>query len=179
MSQKFQFISVESFTISPVTVSTSLYNEGSAHKWTFGFSLWRACVPSRHPNQMRICSLAQRQSIWFVHLSSIGSCVDAGMPPPRRTTGHVHSLPEGPHWFTKHLLEPVFTENSYTAKIQLDESSGLTGCWLIWLLLIRGWSVCNKWLECLLLLLKWTHFPSPAWNSLNWFVYEMSENAKD
>ncbi len=87
--------------------------------------VWRTCVPGRLPNQMRICSLAQRQSIWFVHLSCIDSRVDTGVPLPRLTSGHVLSLPEGPHWFTK----PVSTENSYTAQTQLEESSELTHCW--------------------------------------------------
>lgn len=80
--------------------------------------VWGACVPARPPNQMRICSLAQRQSIWFVHLSCIDSRVDAGVQLPRLTTGHVRSRPEGPHWFTKPSLKPVSTENSYTAQIQ-------------------------------------------------------------
>lgn len=53
---------------------------------------WRACVPGRPPNQMRSCSLAQRQSMWFVHLSCIDSRVDAGVPLPRPTSGHVLSL---------------------------------------------------------------------------------------
>lgn len=91
--------------------------------------VWRACVPGRPPNQMRICSLAQRQSIWFVHLSCIDSRVDAGVPLPRLTTGHVLSLPEGPHWFTEHSSKPVSTENSYTAQTQLEDSSELTHCW--------------------------------------------------
>uniref|UniRef100_A0A7N6AZS8 Dedicator of cytokinesis 1 n=1 Tax=Anabas testudineus TaxID=64144 RepID=A0A7N6AZS8_ANATE len=41
-------------------------------------SMREACVSSRHPNQMRICSLAQ-------------SCADAGVPLSGLTTGH-HSL---------------------------------------------------------------------------------------
>lgn len=84
--------------------------------------VWETCVPGRCPNQMGICSLAQRQSIWFVHLSCIDSRVDAALPLPRLTTGHVLSLPEGPHWFTKHSLKPISTGNSYTAQIQLEDS---------------------------------------------------------
>lgn len=81
------------------------------------------------PNELRSCSLARRQSIWFVHLSCIGRLVDTSVTLPRPTAGHVFPLslslslsfcPGACIDFTQHSFKPSSTKNSYAAQTQLS-----------------------------------------------------------
>lgn len=83
------------------------------------------------PNELRSCSLAHSQSIWFVHLSCIDRLVDASVTLPRPTAGHVFPLslsfcPGARIDFTQHSFKPSSTKNSYTAQTQLSWENRIT-----------------------------------------------------
>lgn len=70
--------------------------------------VWGACALGRPPNQIRIRSLAQRQSIWFVHFSCIDSRVDVRRASPQ-TNGRARSLSaRGPALIHRALLKARF-----------------------------------------------------------------------
>lgn len=77
------------------------------------------------PNEMRSCSLAHRQSMWFVHLSCMDRLVYTSVTLPRLTARHSFSLPLSLSFCTPGLplISPntlSTTKNSCRAQTQLS-----------------------------------------------------------
>lgn len=84
------------------------------------------CVPGSRPNQMRSRSLAQRQSMWFVHLSRIDGRVEVGVPLPRLRQGTFPSAcPRGPPSIPPALLKrlKIVTRHKHNQQ-QLEVGAG-------------------------------------------------------
>lgn len=100
--------------------------------------------------------------MWFVHLSSI----DAGVPLPGLTTGHVLSLPDGPHWFTRHSCfywKLLHSTNITGGQFRL--CSPFTFCTITWITVLKtlqttaevlteALSKCNYFISDLLIFFK-------------------------
>ncbi len=99
----------------------------------------------------------------------------------RQRRGRRHATPQtndrarslsarGPTLIHKHSLKPISTENSYTAQIQLEESSELPHCWFSCNRITRfagmklhRWEdglTATNWLLRLLSHFEWVRFPS-------------------